>query len=186
MQFQVLPGMTSSCQRYSMKLITQSKPHDESSLISEKQKFRLINGTENSILFLFHYFFFPRYTFCFSLRILPEEAGEKIGRTALQKKQPDSKNYLFFFCFSNSQNYLHWPDSSRPPFPFVCRHPLTTSAKQMGPPWQRHTAQAAVRVCRHEVMNNQPPASDCFILIARCSNYISATCWEQYEPNAGR
>lgn len=185
MQFQVLPGMTSSCQRYSMKLITQSKPHDESSLISEKQKFRLINGTENSILFLF--IIPPPYILLF-----PEDSSwgnkKELGRTVLQKNNliPKIKPFFFFFWFSNPQNDLYRPDSSHPPFPFVCRLPLTTSAKQMGPPWQRHTAQAAVRVCRHEVMNNQPPASNCFILIARCSNYISATCWEQYEPNAGR
>lgn len=51
----------------------------------------------------------------------------------------------------------------------------------MGQLWQRHTAQAAVQVCRQEVMNNQPPASNCFILIARCSNYIFTTCWVYSE-----
>lgn len=185
MQFQVLPGMTSSCQRYSMKLITQSKPHDESSLISEKQKFRLINGTGNSILFRFHYFFPLLYILLF-----PEDSSwgsrKKNRQNCIAKKTNPIPKTVPFFCFSNSQNYLYRPDSPHPPFPFVCWHRLTTSAKQMGPPCQRHTAQAAVRVCRHEVMNNQPPASDCFILIARCSNYISMTCWEQYEPNAGR
>lgn len=47
----------------------------------------------------------------------------------------------------------------------------------MGRPWQRHTAPAAAQVCRQEVMNNQPPVSNCFILIARCCNYIFTTCW---------
>lgn len=62
---------------------------------------------------------------------------------------------------------------------------LTTSTKQMGRLWQQHTAQAAVQACRQEVMNNQPPASNCFLLIARCSNYNLTTCWvriTQWEP----
>lgn len=50
MQFQDLPGMTWSCQGHSMKLITQSKPHDERSLISEKQKFWPIKGNPDKRL----------------------------------------------------------------------------------------------------------------------------------------
>lgn len=58
-------------------------------------------------------------------------------------------------------------------------HPSNTQNQTDGPPWHRHAAPAAVRVCRQEVMNNQPPASHCFILIARCSNYIFTSCWAQ-------